>query len=112
MAQDNYNYSGSFEVEECILKTHHGNDIDLDGVLSFVSVYEDIMQGFLTANISFLDTNDLVLQNGIVGNEYCYLKLITPSEPESIVSTLVSPSIILSVSIPNLVSFSPVDIFL
>ena len=92
MAQDNYNYSGSFEVEECVLKTHHGTDVDLDGVLSVVSVYEDIMQGFLTANISFLDTNDLVLQNGIVGNEYCYLKLITPSsEDVSIPKDIILP---------------------
>ena len=45
MAQDNYNYSGSFEVEECKVITHHGNSVplDLDGVLSVVSVYEDIM---------------------------------------------------------------------
>ena len=42
MAQDNYNYSGSFEVEECKIITHHGNSVplDLDGVLNIVSVYE------------------------------------------------------------------------
>ena len=65
MAQDNYNYSGSFEVEECKIITHHGNSVplDLDGVLSVVSVYEDIMQGFLTANISFLATSWLFEKN-------------------------------------------------
>ena len=29
MAQENYNYSGSFEIEECELRTHHGNKVDL-----------------------------------------------------------------------------------
>ena len=101
MAQDNYNYSGSFEVEECVLKTHHGTDVDLDGVLSVVSVYEDIMQGFLTANISFLDTNDLVLRNGIVGNEYCYLKLITPSSEDVSLDFTKDPLIVTSVSQKN-----------
>ena len=101
MAQDNYNYSGSFEVEECVLKTHHGIDVDLDGVLSVVSVYEDIMQGFLTANITFSDTNDLVLQNGIVGNEYCYLKLITPSTEEVSLDFTKDPLIVTSVRQTN-----------
>ena len=59
MAQDNYNYSGSFEIEECELRTHHGNKVDLSSGQVIIGVYEDIMQGFLTANISFLDTNDL-----------------------------------------------------
>ena len=101
MAQDNYNYSGSFEVEECVLKTHHGTDVDLDGVLSVVSVYEDIMRGFLTANITFSDTNDLVLQNGIVGNEYCYLKLITPSSEEVSLDFTKDPLIVTSVRQTN-----------
>ena len=103
MAQDNYNYSGSFEVEECKIITHHGNSVplDLDGVLNIVSVYEDIMQGFLTANISFLDTNDLVLQNGIVGNEYCYLKLITPSSEDVSLDFTKDPLIVTSVRQTN-----------
>ena len=44
----NYNYSGSFEVEECKILTHHGNSIplDLDGVLSVVNIHEDIMEVF------------------------------------------------------------------
>ena len=55
------------------------------------------MQGFLTANISFLDTNDLVLQNGIVGNEYCYLKLITPSSEDVSLDFTKDPLIVTSV---------------
>ena len=101
MVQDNYNYSGTFEVEECKLITHHGNTIDLEALQVIVSVYEDIMQGFLTANISFLDTNDLVLQNGIVGNEYCYLKIITPSTEDVSLDFTKDPLIVTSVSQKN-----------
>ena len=93
-----YNYSGTFEVEECKLKTHHGTDVSLEGVLSIVSVYEDIMQGFMTANISFADTNDLVLNNGIVGNEFCYLKLVTPSTEDVSIDFTTDPLIVTSVT--------------
>ena len=101
MAQENYNYSGSFEIEECELRTHHGNKVDLSSGQVIIGVYEDIMQGFLTANISFLDTNDLVLQNGIVGNEYCYLKLITPSSEDVSLDFTKDPLIVTSVSQRN-----------
>ena len=43
MAQENYNYSGSFEIEECELRTHHGNKVDLSSGQVIIGVYEDIM---------------------------------------------------------------------
>jgi len=101
MAQDNYNYSGSFEIEECKIMTHHGIPIDLEAAQVIVGIYEDIMQGFLTANISFLDTNDSVLKNGIVGNEYCYLKIITPSTEDVSLDFTKNPLIVTSVSQRN-----------
>ena len=101
MAQENYNYSGSFEIEECELRTHHGNKVDLSSGQVIIGVYEDIMQGFLTANISFLDTNDLVLQNGIIGNEYCYLKIVTPSTEDVSLDFTKDPLIVTSVSQRN-----------
>ena len=59
MAQDNYNYSGSFEIEECELRTHHGNKVDLSSGQVIIGVYEDIMQGFLKTNFSPLFSLEL-----------------------------------------------------
>ena len=57
MAQDNYNYSGSFEVEECKILTHHNETIDVSDILVEINFHEDVVDGFLTGNISFTDTN-------------------------------------------------------
>ena len=43
----NYNYSGSFEVEECEILTHHLiYHRPIDGVLVEVNIHEDIMEVF------------------------------------------------------------------
>ena len=37
MVQNNYNYSGTFEVEECKILTHHGEPLDLVQALVAIS---------------------------------------------------------------------------
>ena len=101
MAQDNYNYSGSFEVEECKILTHHNETIDVADILVEANFYEDVVDGFLTGNISFTDTNDIVLNNGIVGNEFVYLKLITPSTEDVSLDFTEEPLVITSVTQTN-----------
>ena len=69
MVQNNYNYSGTFEVEECKIITHNGEPLDIIPALVGISVFEDINQGFITCHITVLDTNDIVLKDSLVGNE-------------------------------------------
>ena len=97
----NYNYSGSFEVEECKILTHHNETIDVADILVEANFYEDVVDGFLTGNISFTDTNDIVLNNGIVGNEFVYLKLITPSTEDVSLDFTEEPLVITSVTQTN-----------
>ena len=97
----NYNYSGSFEVEECKILTHHNETIDVADILVEANFYEDVVDGFLTGNISFTDTNDIVLNNGIVGNEFVYLKLVTPSTEDVSLDFTEEPLVITSVTQTN-----------
>ena len=97
MVQKNYNYSGTFEVEECKILTHHGQPLDLVQALVAISVFEDINQGFLTCHITVLDTNDIVLRDSLVGNEFCYLKIVTPSEEDVSLDFTKDPLVVTSI---------------
>ena len=97
MVQNNYNYSGTFEVEECKILTHHGEPLDLVQALVAISVFEDINQGFLTCHITVLDTNDIVLRDSLVGNEFCYLKIVTPSDEDVSLDFTKDPLIVTSI---------------
>ena len=97
MVQNNYNYSGTFEVEECKIFTHNGEPLDLVQALVAISVFEDINQGFLTCHITVLDTNDIVLRDSLVGNEFCYLKIVTPSDEDVSLDFTKDPLIVTSI---------------
>ena len=42
-----YNYSGSFEVEECKILTHHNETIDVSTLVE-INFHEDVVDDFLT----------------------------------------------------------------
>ena len=67
------------------------------GILVEVNIHEDITGGFISANISFLDTM-IVLNHGIVGNEYVYLKIVTPSDEDVSLDFTKDPLVITSVN--------------
>ena len=94
----NFNYSGTFEVQECEILTHSNIRVPIDSALVEVNIHEDITGGFISGNISFLDTTDAVLNHGIVGNEYVYMKIVTPSDEDVSLDFTRDPLVITSVN--------------
>ena len=80
MSENSLNYAGEFYVEICALLTLTGTNISLKDQFASVNIYESIFNNTLTGDISFIDTNDLVANLPIVGQEKLALRLTTPSE--------------------------------
>ena len=72
-------YAGEYIVEECLLCTVGGLELDLRDQLANVTIYEDIFQNSITGSISFVDTNNLTANASIVGQEKLKLVLVTPN---------------------------------
>lgn len=72
-------YAGEYIVEECILCTVGGLELDLSEQLSNVTIFEDIFKNSVTGTVSFVDTNNLTANASIVGQEKLKLILVTPN---------------------------------
>ena len=80
MSENTLKYAGEFYVEVCSILTLAGKTIGLKDQLAGVNIYESIFSNAITGDISFIDTNDLVSNLPIVGQEKLALRLKTQSE--------------------------------
>ena len=72
-------YAGEYIVDVCELYSTSGAKVDLSEQYATVSIFEDIFSNFITGTISFVDTNNLITNLPIVGQEKLLLKLTTPN---------------------------------
>ena len=71
-------YAGEYEVKEARIFSSSGNIIPLEGLLVGVELFENVFSYALTGSITLLDTNSVVLNLPIIGQEYLSLKISTP----------------------------------
>jgi len=78
MAKSDLQFAGEFLLEKCSLLTVSGTEIDVSGIVSTINIYEDIFSMTVSGDILFKDTNNLVLNAPIIGEEKLLLKIQTP----------------------------------
>ena len=99
MAKSDLQFAGEFLLEECVLLTVNGTEIDISALVDTVNLYEDIFSMTVSGDIIIKDTNNLVLNAPIIGEEKLKLKIQTPQtspkthneENTSIVDYIVTP---------------------
>lgn len=72
-------YAGEFIVEVCEIYPVSGVKVDLTEQFATISIFEDIFTNSITGTISFVDTNNLLTNLPIIGQEKLLLKLTTPN---------------------------------
>ena len=72
-------YAGEFILEKCELISSSGIAADISKVVVEINIFEDIFSNSLTGSIIITDTNNLVDNMPIIGQEYISLKVVTPS---------------------------------
>lgn len=81
MAESNtLRYAGDYYIEEIKLATMNGNFIDLSAIVTSIDIYEDIFASAITGSITFTDTNNLLSNGPIIGQEVLSLKIYTPQK--------------------------------
>ena len=73
--------AGDFELEVLDLVTVAGMRIDLTASCMGITIFEDIFSLALTGTIAISDAFNLPSHGPILGQEYLYLKIRTPSFP-------------------------------
>ena len=72
-------YAGEYEIEEIRLFSSSGNIIPLNGLMMQLSLFENIFSPTMSGQIVLLDTNSIVLNLPIIGQEYLSFKIKTAS---------------------------------
>lgn len=71
-------YANEYLLNECKLYTTGGLELDLSELVTSVNIYEDIFNNSITGDIAFTDTNNILGNAKIVGQEKLSLILATP----------------------------------
>ena len=75
--------AGDFELEVLDLVTVSGMRIDLTASCMGITIFEDVFSLALTGTIALTDSFNLPSHGPILGQEYLYLKIRTPSFPNA-----------------------------
>jgi len=75
-------YAGEYILKEASLVTSAGIVFDLKGTILSFNIYENIFSTSLSGSFTFVDTDNIVTNGPIVGQEYLYIKVGTPSLDE------------------------------
>ena len=78
MAGRGIQFAGDYNIKEIKLFTSSGNVIDLSAVVMAINIYEDIFSPSITGSIAVVDTNDIITNAPITGQDYISFKITTP----------------------------------
>lgn len=99
----NIKFAGDYEIKEAILHTSTGNIINLQTMIGQIDIFEDITKTTVTASLVLMDTNNIVMNAPITGNDYVSLKIQTPglTEEDQIIDFTRTPFFVQSVGLRN-----------
>ena len=75
---ENYSYAGQFTFDKVKLFASSGNVIDISKLVTAVNLYEDLYKSCITGDITIVDTNNIIMEAPVIGQEFLGFKLITP----------------------------------
>ena len=78
MSQNEVQYAGEFQLQRCELVSSSGQLADITNIIVEINLFEDIFKSTMTGSVIFVDTNNLVDNMPIVGQEFLAFKIFTP----------------------------------
>ena len=79
MAADGIQYAGEFTISDAKIFSSSGNVVRLDGLVQSITIFESMYKPSMTGKIAILDTNSLVKNLPIIGQEFLSFKIKTTS---------------------------------
>ena len=83
MSQNEVQYAGEYQLHRCELISSSGVQSEITNLIIEINLFEDIFKSTMTGSVIFADTNNLVDNMPIVGQEFLAFKVTTPSLEQS-----------------------------
>ena len=75
---DRTQFAGEFKLDKCELISSTGVSADISAIVAEINIFESIFKTALTGSVVITDTNNLVDNMPIIGQEFLSLKISTP----------------------------------
>ena len=73
------NYAGEYAISELKLMSSSGNVVDLSLAYTTLSLFEDIFSSSMSGLVVIADTNNILMNLPVTGQDYLSMKIVTPS---------------------------------
>ena len=78
----NYEYAGQFVADKIKLFASSGTVVDITKLVTALNLYEDLYKACITGDITIVDTNNVIMEAPIIGQEFLGFKITTPGIDE------------------------------
>ena len=75
---DNVQYAGQFNIDEVKIFSSSGTVLDITKLVVAMNLYEDVYKTAVTGTIAVSDTNNIIMEAPIIGQEFIGFKISTP----------------------------------
>ena len=72
---DNIEYAGQFNIDEVKIFSSSGTVINITKQVVAMNLYEDIYKSCITGSIAIGDTNNIIMEAPIIGQEFIGFKI-------------------------------------
>ena len=79
MAANGIQYAGEFTISDAKIFSSSGNIVPLEGLVQSITIFDNMYRPSMTGMITILDTNSLVKNLPIIGQEFLSFKIKTSS---------------------------------
>ncbi len=77
------NFAGEYAISELKLMSSSGNVVDLSLAYTTLSLFEDIFSSSMSGLVVVADTNNILMNLPVTGQDYLSMKIVTPSLEKS-----------------------------
>ena len=80
LAKDQIQFAGEFLLEDCTIVSTTGAEYNITELVQEINIYENLYQASISGDIVIKDTNNIVDNFPIIGEERLSLKIMTPQK--------------------------------
>ena len=80
LAKDQIQFAGEFLLEDCTIVSTTGIEFNITELVQEINIYENLYQASISGDIVIKDTNNIVDNFPIIGEERLSLKIMTPQK--------------------------------
>jgi hypothetical protein len=77
--EEQLQFAGEFKLDSVVITTHSNLKFDITNQVFEVNFFEELMSNSVSANLTIMDTQNIISDAPIIGQEYIEISIRTPN---------------------------------